>query len=235
MCMVCSKELAWYELVPIVSFLVQHGRCRECHSRISEQYVIVELITAALFALAGALLWSGDYSTITFVMLALDLLIISVLVSISVYDYFHQIIPDSFVITLIGIGVLKALVNVLANGQPASLFLEVLVGALVLFLPFYILWAVSKGKWIGLGDGKLAFAMGMILPFAYAVSAVVLAFWVGALFGIVYLYINKMKNGGSNHQIPFGPFLVLGTLIVMFFPIDLFSLVELTQYARELF
>ena len=138
MCMVCSKKLEWYELVPIASFLVQHGRCRECHSRISEQYVLVETATAVLFVLSGLFLWGGSADVLSIISLGLILVIISVLVSVFVYDYLHKIIPDSFVLTLIGLGVLQTCVSVFMKGEPATLFLYTLLSAFILFLPFYL-------------------------------------------------------------------------------------------------
>jgi prepilin signal peptidase PulO-like enzyme (type II secretory pathway) len=233
MCMVCGKKLEWYELVPIVSFLIQHGRCRECHSRISEQYALVETSTAILFVLAGSILWDGSLTAVSIISAILVLVVISVLISIFVYDFLHKIIPDSFVITLVGIGFLQTIINIY-SGDPAINLLYTLLNGIILFLPFYILWAVSKGKWIGLGDGKLAFAIGTILPLASGVSAIVLSFWIGAAVGLVYMYANKLKGKDVSHAIPFGPFMVLGTLIALFYPLDIFSLNIIIDYAKEL-
>jgi len=232
--MVCGKDLRWYELVPIASFLIQHGRCRECHSKISEQYVLVETATAVLFTLAGMFLWSGGYEAVSLLSLVLILLILSVFVSIFAYDYLHQIIPDSFVVTLILAGFALVGIDVFMLGADAALFGVALLSGLTLFIPFFALWFFSKGKWIGLGDGKLAFAIGVIMPFPSALSAIVLAFWIGAAFGIVYMYISKIRKTHASRAIAFGPFMVIGALIALFYPIDLFNIVIVSEYVRTL-
>lgn len=235
MCMTCGKKLEWFELIPVVSFLIQHGRCRDCHSHISEQYVLVEFFTAILFLLAGVFLWKGIFMLMPILSFVLILAIVSVLIAIFVYDYLHKIIPDPFVVALVVIGFLQISIQVFYYGEPMSLFLNTLINGLVLFIPFFILWSVSNGRWIGLGDGKLAFAIGIILPLSSAVSAIILSFWVGALAGLIYMYSNKLKgNTEISHAIPFGPFMVLGTIIVLFYPLDLLNIVLLSEYVKTI-
>lgn len=136
MCFSCGKTLSWYELIPIVSFLMQHGKCRSCRSRISVQYPLVEIMTAALFAGMAAHADAMNHP-VTFV---LWLVAVSVGVVIAVYDILHRVIP---VVPLVILFVVS-----IALGMHG-------IGFLVVPIPFLILWVISRGKWIGFGDIEL--------------------------------------------------------------------------------
>ena len=123
-CLKCNKKLKWFELVPVVSFIIQRGRCRNCHSKISWQYLIVELATGVVFVLV----WQLDLSPL----LTLIYLIISaLLIVIFVYDLRHQIIPDLLVFKFIALAFIVALMqnllvpNLLAGFGLAAFFLVV--------------------------------------------------------------------------------------------------------------
>ncbi len=211
-CMTCGHVLAWYELIPILSFVIQKGRCRECSSKISWQYPLVELSTAILFTLAFYNLLGVQLGK---QLLAFYFLIISLLVVITVYDIRHKIIPD-------GIVYLFALLSLLGiflfpyNLAPSP---YALISGPILFLPFFLLWFFSKGTLMGLGDGKLVLGIGWLLGLSRGLTAIILAFWIGAAVSVIILGIQKFRNRSGltmKSEIPFGPFLILGTLIVLF-------------------
>ena len=153
----CKKTLRWYELVPVVSYIVQFGRCRRCHKRLSVQYPVIELATGIGFTLLHSL--------------PLYLLFISLLV-IFIADFKYQIIPDSMIVLGILAAVWKGAYLVPAIGSFAFL---------------YLLWAVTRGKGLGFGDVKFAFLMGLLLGFPGVIIAFYVAFLTGALTGVILM------------------------------------------------
>lgn len=228
-CMSCQKKLHWYELVPVISYFIIRGKCTKCSSKISIQYPLVELGTAVLFGFVYVLF--SDLLSVSPVyfstIMLLNLVAISLLVVIFVYDIYHKIIPDSLSYTFAGIAISIMALTIQYPINSTIGYLDLLSG-IILFLPFYILWLVSKGKWIGLGDGKLALGIGWLLGFVHGISALVIAFWIGAIFSILLMVLFNLKHSGKNitmkTEIPFAPFLILGTLIVLFFRIDVLGL-----------
>jgi prepilin signal peptidase PulO-like enzyme (type II secretory pathway) len=118
--------------------------------------------------------------------------------------------------------------------HPANIFYLTLLAGPVLFLPFFILWIVSNGRWIGLGDGKLALGFGWMLGLDYGLSAIVLAFWIGAVVSIFLIARERLnlkkKQLTMKSEIPFAPYLILGYAIVYFLSIDVMGLHTLIQY-----
>lgn len=220
MCFSCGKTLWWYELVPVVSFLVQRGRCMKCKSKISWQYPAVELLTGVLFA--AVWLWV-PVSHISILELGYYLVMMALLVAITVYDLKHQIIPNAFVYTFAAF----ALAHALLVGAPLP---TLLAGPLLAF-PFAAIWVVSKGRWIGLGDAKLALGIGWFLGLPLGGSAIMLSFWIGATASLLLVAASRAHARwvGSAHyslqsEVPFGPFMVIGMLIVLWSGLNLFDI-----------
>jgi prepilin signal peptidase PulO-like enzyme (type II secretory pathway) len=229
-CPVCRHELAWYELVPLFSFLFLKGRCAKCHAKISWQYPLVELLTGLTFA-AIYLRYSLSLPLTSYSLL-FDLIIFSLLIVILVYDFKHKIIPDGLVYTFILLSFLKLLLlsphlatrslSELSDLVAGPSELSNLVAGPIMFLPFFLLWFISKGRWMGFGDAKLAAGIGWFLGLIGAISAIVLAFWIGAVVGFLLLWLFKRLTIKS--EIPFAPFLILGVFLVYFFQIDVTGL-----------
>ncbi|NQV88621.1 MAG: prepilin peptidase [Parcubacteria group bacterium] len=243
-CFSCSKTLSWSELVPIFSFLYLKGKCSSCGSKVSWQYPIVEMITGILFL--GVWIKNLPLLSVSSVLFVcttiLVWIIISVLVVISIYDIKHKIIPDSLVLIFIVASLLLLLGSLFLQAIPLVSW-DLWAGP-VLFLPFFLLWLVSSGRWIGLGDAKLAIGIGWFLGMVSGISAVVLAFWIGAGFSLILLGLGAvlkiLHTDGSRlsfipkgltikSEIPFAPFLILATLIVFFFNFDVVWLSALFQ------
>lgn len=197
-CPKCGHVLAWHELVPVVSFVLQMGKCRACKKRISLQYPVVELATAILFALA---LYYNLPLFYTFT-------IISFLIVIFVYDLKHYIIPDKIVYPAILLSSIW-----LWRYTPYDILYTIYaaVGASLLFAAIFL---VSRGKWLGFGDVKLVFFMGLFLGWPNILVALFAAFTLGGIIGLG-LVATRAKTMKS--QVPFGPFLVIGTFVAMFF------------------
>ena len=210
-CPDCLHKLGFFDLIPVLSFVFLKGKCRYCGKKISWQYPLVEIATGLLFVL---IFWYlGFRLDLAFGIWTLDLLylliIFSLLIIIFVYDLKHYIIPDKVIYSAIGI---VFVYRIIFNFQKTDLYYSVLsaFGACAFF---FIIWAVSHGKWMGFGDVKLAFLMGLFLGFPNILVALFLAFLIGAIIGLGLIFFGK-KNLKS--QVPFGPFLILGTFTALF-------------------
>lgn len=219
-CLSCGTGLRWFELFPLLSYLVLRGRCRTCGCYIPSRYLLVELATGVLFALTLVL-------TLDLPLVFLWWFVFSVLVVITVYDLYHFIIPDklTFVLTvaafvLLGYRLWRGEIGVDEVGW----------GVLAAFLGsafFYLLWAVSKGRWLGFGDVKLAFPLGLLVGAAYVFSFVVMSFWIGAGISLAMLGLQRLRRGKAGlhlggqtltmkSAVPFAPFLVASSLVILF-------------------
>lgn len=211
-CFNCAKKLRGYELVPVFSFLALRGKCSSCRSKISWQYPIVEAVAGLLFlgvfnsTFAQASLANFDFLNIIYFWI-----IFSVLIVIAVYDYYHQIIPNLFVWIFNGLAFLSLFF--LSDG----IFFNWnnLIAGGVLFSFFALLWLVSRGRWMGFGDAKLALGIGWLLGITRGIAAITLAFWIGAIVGVALIYLSKNKYGIKS-AIAFGPFMIFGTAISFF-------------------
>ncbi|MEI8249452.1 MAG: A24 family peptidase, partial [Candidatus Taylorbacteria bacterium] len=139
----------------------------------------------------------------------------------TVYDIKHKIIPDQFVYAFAGIALLGTFVGGYSWFHIPSI--SALIAGPLLALPFATLWLVSKGTWMGLGDAKLALGIGWLLGINGGVNAIVLAFWIGAILSVTWLFVTY-KKFKSKTEIPFGPYLILGMYIVLFFHVQVIDL-----------
>lgn len=217
-CPHCAHVLSWYELVPVVSFIMQAGKCRKCGKRISVQYPLVELATGALFVSS---VWTGCGAIAQHCYAALWFFG-SVLIVIFVYDLRHYIIPDkviypaifiAFFYSLFGIFDVRSITSFDLHVVNFNTFLFSLLSAVAASSFFAAIFMVSRGKWIGFGDVKLAFFMGLILGWPGIVVALFVAYLFGGIIGMALVLTGKK---GMKSQVPFGPFLVVGTLVVLF-------------------
>jgi len=222
LCLSCQHVLHWYELIPLFSFIALGGRCSQCKTKISRQYPIVEFLTglffAALFLKFQDLFFLYTISfSLTYAYYAAAF---SILLVISVYDLKHKIIPDELSLIL-GIFTFIGLFFFGNFGLSPHIpsVLEFLSGILIA-APFALFWLVSSGRWMGLGDAKLAISLGWLLGLSRAISGVVISFWIGAIIGILLIVFSK--NHGMKSEIPFAPYLVLGTVLAFLFELHLF-------------
>jgi prepilin signal peptidase PulO-like enzyme (type II secretory pathway) len=212
-CSSCNKVLSPLELVPILSFFLLNRRCRGCKARLSWQYPLVELWSALTFITVFSL----DLSLIGNILL---LFCFSLYIAITVYDLRHQIIPDALVYASI---LLAFCFRFLIGGEA----MDYLAGPL-LALAFAAIWLFSKGRAMGFGDSKLALSIGLLLGGALGVSAIILAFWLGAGVGLILVIFNRFyplsgraKGITIKSAIPFAPFLVFGAWFSLIFHLDL--------------
>ena len=220
MCPHCRHELAPLDLIPVFSWLTLRGKCRYCGKPISVQYPLVELTTAALFVVSYV--WwpqtlNGQQVTGNDLVFGLWLVLLVGLMALFVYDMRWFLLPNRILYPLAGIAVVYAVLNALSVA-PADLsaalgktVLAVLIGGGV----FYVLFQVSKGKWIGGGDVKLGWLLGLLVG---TPGGAVLFIFLGSLLGSL-ISVPLLANGRLKRTsvIPFGPFLIIGAVITVLF------------------
>ncbi len=188
-CLSCNKKLKWHELLPVVSFFILRKRCSGCKSKISWQYPIVEISTGLifLFLFLKQIPVYNFAPTLAIVQLIFYMIIWSILIVIFVYDMKHTIIPDSLSYSFAGLAFVLSLITIPFDFWFVTKFsLDILAG-FILFIPFFCLWFFSNGRLIGLGDGKLVLGIGFLLGLVSGLSAIIFAFWIGAIFSIIKL------------------------------------------------
>lgn len=229
-CFTCGKSLTWKELVPLFSFLIQKGSCKKCKTKISWQYPLVEFLSGVLFVLI--LFRFPPVSIEAAAMTALYLFITCLMVVVTVYDMKHKIIPDTLVYTFalvafLGLFIPPIMTALLGSGVVVWPSWGALLAGPVYAMPFAILWVISHGRWIGLGDAKLMLGIGWVLGMGATVSAVALAFWIGAVVSVGWMLIHFGKLRG-HYEIPFAPYLILGMYLVLLFQINVFDIAALS-------
>ena len=206
-CPKCGHTLSPLELVPVVSWVVLRGRCKACGKPISVQYPLVELLTALVFVLAYVTHPISTYGDL--LELLLWFYILGSLIVLAVYDLRWYLLPDKVLLPIIIPASAILVAEALITHSPRVVIGGVLA-AIAFGGGFYLLAAVSKGRWMGGGDIKLAFVMGLLLGLQRTALAMFIAFVTAALVGAVLIAI---KRKGRRDSIPFGPFLITGTII----------------------
>jgi leader peptidase (prepilin peptidase)/N-methyltransferase len=199
-CPNCHHALELFDLIPVFSFLFLKGKCRYCKKKISFQYPIVEILTGLLFLLIFHFYYLSFQSFLLWLIFAL-------LVIVFVYDFKHYLIPDK--VTYLAI-VLASIFSSLFGHYQLSNYL---LSAIGIFIIFYLIVILSKETWMGMGDAKLVFLMGILLGWPNVLLSLFLAAFLGSLVGVLMITLKKKK---MKSQVPFGPFLVIGTLISFF-------------------
>jgi leader peptidase (prepilin peptidase)/N-methyltransferase len=194
-CPKCETKITWYDNLPLLSFALLNGKCRNCGKKISFRYPVIELMTALGFV--G--IWYFSLPSLLFI-------ILPILMAVFVIDLEHKIIPDELVLggfILIAFSLLMAdnssfLINLLSGFSAAS------------FLLF--LHLITKGRGMGLGDVKLALMIGTFLGWPKTLTWLLTAFLTGAMVGLILIIIKRFSFG---KQIAFGPFLVVSVFLTL--------------------
>jgi len=216
-CPNCKKLITWKDNIPIISFLFLKGKCRYCNKKISSQYVLVETISI-LFFLIIYFFYGISITTLLLIILSLSFLIIFFI------DFKHYIIPNVLTFSMMFLGFIKSFIPNLNPIFPN--YINSLIGGI---FGYGIIWSiiffykqVRKKEGMGLGDAKLLSAIGFwfgwfSIPFVIFLSSVI------ALLSVAPSLINKSKKFSS--QIPFGPYIILATLIYLIFESNIRSII----------
>lgn len=203
-CKECQRVIPWYDNIPVLSWFLLRGKCRQCKAPYSFRYVAVEALTALLF---GLCYWYYGWSWTT-----LELVVFCwMLVVCSFIDFDHMILPDEFTLSGIVIGLLASVLN------PERSFADALIGVMIgggfLWFMAYVYYLLTQKEGLGGGDIKLLGWIGAVLgwkavPFVITVSAL-----IGSVVGIALALKSRQ---GLKTAIPFGPYLALAAVIYSF-------------------
>lgn len=193
-CMTCGRKLKWYDMIPVFSWLLLGGKCRNCKSKISLQYPVIESLNGILYVVIclvnGMDLFSLIYCLMT-----------SALLTLSLIDWHTYEIPPGINAFLLILGVAAA---VLDRGN----LLSHLAGMVCVSGFLGILYLISRGRAIGGGDIKLMFACGLILGW----KQIILAFLLGCIIGSV-IHLIRIRVQGEGHVLAMGPYLSAGIFL----------------------
>lgn len=198
-CPVCSHKIAWYDNIPLLSWVLLKARCRHCQAPIAIRYPLVELLTGLVFAAIG---WK-------FGLLGLDAyfyaVAVSLLISLFFIDLDEMLLPDQLTLLLLWLGLLYAVVG--NTITPASAIMGAVTGYLSLWLVFWGFKLLTGRDGMGYGDFKLLAALGAWLGWQQLPVVVILASVSGAIIGLIWQTLQRQQRG---NPIPFGPFLIVG-------------------------
>ena len=190
-CMTCGHDLRWFELIPVVSWLVQGGKCRSCGVKLSAQYPLVEAINGIMWLLTG-ILFRGDWLTI-----GLYCILFSMLLVLSVIDWRTFTIPNGINLVILILGFVRVITD---RGN----FLHYFIGMVAVGGVFLLLHILTRGQGLGMGDVKLVGAAGLLL----GLPQMILGITLGSLSGAI-IHSVRMKHG-ADRKLAFGPYLAAG-------------------------
>ena len=212
MCTHCKHVLSFWDLIPVVSWLALKGKCRYCHKPIQDT-PLAELLTPALFVLSYAF-WPLGWSNLGIMQFAVWLVVLTGFVALTLYDMRWQILPSRIIYPLGVIAATQVVVLTVAqrNWQVAA---GAAIGVLCLGGLFYGLFQISGGRWIGGGDVRLGFVIGLLVG---GPAQAVLVLFIASLLGtLVSLPAMISSKAGLKKRVAFGPFLIMATIFVYLF------------------
>ena len=196
--MSCGRQLKWYELIPVFSFLIQGGKCRSCKIKLSVQYPIIELLNGLLYVLVFYIVGFNAQAV-------LYCLLASVLIVISVIDFRTYEIPIGCNIFILVLGIAQVFIDLPHTHK-------YVIGFFAISLVLFLVWLISKGRAIGGGDIKLLAAAGLLLGW----QNIILAFLLGCVIGAI-IHLIRMKVQNADRTLAFGPYLSAGIFIAALF------------------
>ncbi len=214
-CLHCHHTLAWYDLIPLVSWLQLRGKCRYCGHQIGWLEPLMELGTVVLFV-GSYTFWPYELTAPLFIVQFILWLVACVMLAILfAYDAKWFLLPNRVVFPLIGVAAAFALLRVVSASDPVAALASVVGACLVLGGIYFVLYAFSRGAWVGFGDVKLGVALGLLIAdWQVAFLALFLANLIGCIIVAPALLSKKVTRAS---HIPFGPMLVAGWLIAGLF------------------
>jgi prepilin signal peptidase PulO-like enzyme (type II secretory pathway) len=210
-CLHCGYQLEWYDLIPLASWVFLRGKCRKCHKPIGYLEPLVEL-GVALFFVLSFLFWPLPLSSILDIARLVIWLISGVgLAILFIYDTKWSILPDGVNYFVIGLGVINAAIVLVTTQNITMSLMGILGSVLILSGLYWVIYVLSRGKWIGFGDIKLGLGLALLLSdWKLAFVALFTANLVGSLLVLPAVLAGKLKR---NSRVPFGPLLIIGFVV----------------------
>ncbi len=222
-CMSCAKELTWQENIPVVSYLLQRGKCKGCKSKFSSLYLWVEILSglsvSALVLTLQSLTTNTNYQLGLLIFFSI-LIVLSIVVT--VYDIRHTVVPFEAVTIMIVMGIVATIVRQYIYGFNLYDFMS----GIIIALPFALLHLISRGRWVGAGDILVYAAFGFIFGLPIASSGFFYSVWIGAFVSLALMSLHK-KDYNLKSEIPFAPFIILGMFLAFFTTADILGLHEI--------
>lgn len=216
MCPKCRHQLAWYDLIPVFSWLSLHGRCRYCAQPISKQYPLTELAAAAIFVISYAYWPDGIYGAGDWLLLITWLAASVGLLALFVYDLYWMILPSKIIYWTLLIAISGRLIYLLSF--EINIIRALAVWGLSILITsglFWLIFMASSGKWIGYGDVRLGLITGTIL--ADPLLSILMIFTASLLGSLVAVPLMLAGRKRLTSRLPFGPFLIIATALVLLF------------------
>ncbi len=218
-CLECEKTIAWYDLIPVLSFLLLRAKCRYCGAKISWRYPIVELLTGALFAYCG---WRYGLTPEC----AKFCIFGAMLIALTFTDFEERILPDEFTLGGIAVGLIfswfvilpQGLVSLFHSGQNSPLIslyeslLAAIAPTVCIFTLGFLYQKIRKKEGLGLGDVKMVAMIGSFLGLIPGIMALMIGSVLGSVLGMTFLLLSKKDM--NTYELPFGSFLGVGALAV---------------------
>lgn len=210
-CLHCGYELRWFDLIPLVSWALLRGRCRQCRKPIGIMEPLIELGTAAFFVLSYAL-WPFDLTTGLQIAQFIIWLVSGVGLAIMfAYDARWFLLPDKINFAVIGLGFVSAILMIIESHDHVGALLNVVGSVGILSGIYFVLYLISKGRWIGFGDIKLGLGLGLLLgDWRLALIGLFFANLIGCIIVIPLMITKKLQR--TSH-VPFGPLLIAGAIL----------------------
>jgi leader peptidase (prepilin peptidase)/N-methyltransferase len=225
MCPDCHHTLSAKDLIPVLSWVSLRGKCRYCHKPVPVQYPLVELTTMGLFVLSY-LYWPVVFSHTQVAVFVLWLLLLVGFMALIVYDVKWMLLPDRIVFPLGLIATVMAGIVIGASPHAGRALVDIVAAVAVGGGIFYVLYQLSQGRWIGGGDVKLGWLLGLVVGSpAKALLFIFIAALAGSAITLPLLASGKMKRTST---IPFGPFLIIGAIITVLFGTSILNVYEHT-------
>lgn len=212
-CLHCNHTLAWYDLLPLVSWLSTRGKCRYCQQSIGWFEPLIEL-GMALFFVVSFLAWPNALMTSAQIAIFGLWLVSGVLLAILfAYDAKWFLLPNKVVLPLTVVAALTAIIRLATAYDTLGALVNLGLAVFILSGLYLIIWLASKGRWIGFGDVKIGLALALLLgDWQLAFIALFAANLLGCLVVIPGMIMGKISR---QTHVPFGPLLILGTVIAL--------------------
>ena len=214
-CLHCSYILRWYDLIPLVSWITLGGKCRKCRRPIGYFEPLIELGVAAFFVVSY-LFWPFSLASGLEIARLVIWLISGVgLAILFAYDKKWFILPDLISYAVIGLGLISSVIIILSASDKINALFSIISSALILSGIYFILYILSRGRWIGFGDIKLGLGLALLIAdWKLAFIALFAANLIGCIIVLPAMVMGKLKR---DSHVPFGPLLIAGTVMALLF------------------
>lgn len=218
-CLSCGEKIHWFDLIPVLSYLVLRGKCRVCKSNFGVSSLLTEALFGVVFVCIYFKVLAGRGITIeSFAWLLYYSILVILFGAITLYDLKHKVIPNIFFLLLLVLSLFTMIMKFVQTGD-----LYLLLAPLVVALPFALAYVVTKGTALGFGDILMYLAVGAFFGIEQGLAVLFISVWIGGIVAVILHFLNK-KTYSMKTALPFVPFITLAFFIVLFTEIDISSI-----------